>query len=774
MSSDQSFEMTVASAARPKSGDVGGIVSAPVIRASKPVPSLFSHLEVPFVHKWLILTCLLASLGLAWLTILVWPRTYESEGQIMIRVGRESVSLDPTATTGTQTLLIQKTRNEEVISALGVLSSRQVYEGVVDKLGAENIINGEFPGEASDEPKNEFVELLLNAKSAAQNLAGSMLVATGLRDELSDREEAVMVLQKSVDIYAPRESAVLSINSKAKSPEMAQTVSQTIIDTFIDQHMSISRQPGSYDFFARQATEQQAELDKLIARRTTYMTENGLISIGSNQTILQEQLTATSKQLLDAEGQLNQTMAQIEEAMDTRDLLPTEILAGKQQKENSTYSGMRQKLFDLEVRERRYAETLTADNPKLLIVRKQIAQINRILGDIDREQVETSTTVNPAMQRVESDIQTLAMNAAGLKSMIAEKKAQCERITESINKLSEHDQDLRTLDREIALKESSLNSLRVKLEESRVIDEMGRDRISNVSVFQPASLIERPTSPKKQPLAALFIALGLASGLVFAYVREANLTTLRSAQHVATSTGAEPIYTVERNWRLKNSRRTRKLPKDLDKTCKSLLSDLLLTQNWGEQRAVGVLGVEPGCGASSIAASLSIVSSEECGLETTLVDADGEGRTVSKAFRLARSPGLAELAKGTADLDECVQKKDKKLSLIPFSAPTANLNRLNGNFDAVVASLTEVRGQTDVVIVDLPPASESPESIALARELDHVVVVFESEKTTSEQAAKILRYLDAGHTNIVGVVLNKTKRHTPRWFSYFTPDGSNS
>ena len=555
---------------------------------------------------------------------------------------------------------------------------------------------------------------------------------------------------------------------------MAQTISQTIIDTFIDQHMSISRQPGSFAFFDRQAKEQQTELDDLIARRTVYMTENGLISIGSNQTILQEQLTATSKQLLDAEGQLNQTIAKIEEAMDTRELLPVEILAGKQQKENATYSGMRQKLFDLEVRERRYAETLTSDNPKLLIVRKQIGQIKRILGDIDQEQVETSTTVNPAMQRVESEIQTLAMNAAGLKSMIAEKKSQCNRITDNINKLSKHAQDLRTLDREIALKETSLNSLRGKLEESRVIEEMGRDRISNVSVFQPASLIERPTSPKKQPLAALFFALGLASGLVFAYVREANLDTLRSAQHVATSTGAEPIYTVERNWRLKSSRRTRKLPKDLDKTCKSLLADLLLTQNWGEQRAVGVLGVEPGCGASSIAASLSIVSADECGLETTLVDADGDGRMVSKAFRLARSPGLAELAKGTADLEECVQKKDKKLSLIPFSAPTANQNRLNGNFEGVVSSLTEVRSQADIVIVDLPPASESPEAIALARELDHVVVVFESEKTTSEQAAKVLRYLDAGNTNIVGVVLNKTKRHTPRWFNYFTPAGSNS
>ena len=54
----------------------------------------------------------------------------------MIRVGRESVSLDPTATTGA-TLMLQKTQEEEVISALEVLNSRHVAETIVDKLGVD-------------------------------------------------------------------------------------------------------------------------------------------------------------------------------------------------------------------------------------------------------------------------------------------------------------------------------------------------------------------------------------------------------------------------------------------------------------------------------------------------------------------------------------------------------------------------------------------------------------------------------------------------------------
>ena len=43
------------------------------------------------------------------------------------------------------TLLLQKTLEEEVISAIDVLNSRQVAETVVDTIGADKILLGELP-----------------------------------------------------------------------------------------------------------------------------------------------------------------------------------------------------------------------------------------------------------------------------------------------------------------------------------------------------------------------------------------------------------------------------------------------------------------------------------------------------------------------------------------------------------------------------------------------------------------------------------------------------
>ena len=79
------------------------------------------------------------------LLLIVLPRKYFSEAKLIVRVGRESVGLDPTVTTS-QTLMLQKSQEEEINSALAVLSSRKIKELVVESLGVETILGGHLPG----------------------------------------------------------------------------------------------------------------------------------------------------------------------------------------------------------------------------------------------------------------------------------------------------------------------------------------------------------------------------------------------------------------------------------------------------------------------------------------------------------------------------------------------------------------------------------------------------------------------------------------------------
>ena len=61
------------------------------------------------------------------------------------------------------------------------------------------------------------------------------------------------------------------------------------------------------------------------------------------------------------------------------------------------------------------------------------------------------------------------------------------------------------INHDVELKTASLTTMREKLEEARVIDELNTDKLSNIHVFQPATFQERPVSPQKRLLAVGFL-----------------------------------------------------------------------------------------------------------------------------------------------------------------------------------------------------------------------------------------------------------------------------
>ena len=88
-------------------------------------------------RKSVALSC--AVILLALVAIALCPRSYESDARLLIRVGRESVGLDPTATTG-ETIMLMKSQLDEVNSALNLITSRDVLSQAVAQVGAGRIL----------------------------------------------------------------------------------------------------------------------------------------------------------------------------------------------------------------------------------------------------------------------------------------------------------------------------------------------------------------------------------------------------------------------------------------------------------------------------------------------------------------------------------------------------------------------------------------------------------------------------------------------------------
>jgi polysaccharide biosynthesis transport protein len=726
---------------------------------------LSSYVEIPFIHWRLIAGCFVASLGLAWLAMVVWPRSYESEAKLMVKVGRESVALDPTATTS-QTLMLQKTQEEEVNSVLEVLSSRQIAQEVVKRLGAEAILDGVLPSTGEGPPESRLKVAAKMLTSKLSDGVDATLLLVGVKDPITPFERAVRNINKGVQINASKKSTVITIHAESKTPQMAQAIVATVTEVFLDKHLNVSRTEGSQTFFSAQSDEVENRLNRMVEERSQFMRDGKVVSVEDNRKILAEKLSAVERELFVSRGELEQSLAEIEELTDKAVITPAEIVSAREEQTDQTWSGMRQRVYELEILEKQYVAMYAPTNPKLVRVKEQLSGARSIMEKLASERVNRNMAPNPARLRMEEDLQKHQTKVVGLRSIIAEKMKQREEIQREVDSLLDFEMKLTEMNRNVAVQESNLRLLQIKREEARMIDELQTDRISNINTFQPATLVERPVSPKKPLLAVAFPMLGLMTGFGLAIVRETGKSTLRTSYQIRQKLGYPTIASIPLDGELS------KLSTFVDRAdslilraeCRAILSELLLANGGGQARGrtLGILGVEDGCGASTIAAALALTSSEECGLRTTLIDADLKERSLSTAFGLNGAPGLVELLNGEANHRECVQGVNRtRLELVAGSHPSSK-RPLAASSEALSSMVQEFQLDNDLVIVDLPPASRPDQAIAIAQHLDYVLLVVESDKTEETQAQRVLRRLTAGDAEVVGILLNKTRGYLPR------------
>jgi len=219
---------------------------------------------------------------------LLLPKTYESEAMIFVRLGRESVSLDPTATTGS-TVSVLESRESEVNSIRDMLYSSRLVEKVVDRIGPETVLGdiplGLVPDTFPDPPESDVKN--------------------------SPRQKAIKFLTKKRYVVAARQSAVLVAGVEATSPELAQKILEVFLEAYKQMHSVAHQTPESNQFFAEQAELLQQQWQNAMGELRDEKEIAGVVSIEGMQDNLKNQTNETESRLLKVEAELMATKARL-------------------------------------------------------------------------------------------------------------------------------------------------------------------------------------------------------------------------------------------------------------------------------------------------------------------------------------------------------------------------------------------------------------------------------------------------------------------------------
>lgn len=148
-----------------------------------------------------------------------------------------------------------------------------------------------------------------------------------------------------------------------------------------------------------------------------------------------------------------------------------------------------------------------------------------------------------------------------------------------------------------------------------------------------------------------------------------------------------------------------------------------------------VAGLVDGCGASTTAASLAAYAAQEAGQRVLLVEADLRRPSLYDLGLCPRSPGLAGVLRGEAQLRNVVFD----LSRVGFHVLPAGKAVASPSTQVNAAKLQDflesVSPFFDTVIFDSPPLTSAPETRYLVGAADATVPVLRSGRVLPEQAA---------------------------------------
>jgi uncharacterized protein involved in exopolysaccharide biosynthesis len=471
----------------------------------------------------------LAAVGLTAAALLVISPKYESEAKLFVRLGRESITLDPTATTG-QTISVNESREVEINSIIEVLRSRNIVEGVVDKL-TPAVVLGEANKNYRDEPLIALpsIPLLSNSRPPGP------------------RDQAIAEIQDAFQAYAPKQTTVISLRYEADSPELAQQVVQTALEIYLHEHARVHRTAGSYEFFVAQERLLREKLDRATANLRDAKSAIGLASIDGRRQTLQALLGDIETKVASTEAELTAAQAKAARLGESVALLPerltTEETTGFP---NVAADNMRQQLYQLEISERELRSKYTDEHPQVVAIRQQLSDAREILAEQIPDRAQSTSTVNPTRQQLELQLLTEKASAASLSAQVAALRSQRGLVIDELKALNAHEVRIGDLEREAQLLEASYRGYSEKLEQARIDDALEAGRISNVNVVQPASLVVEPVKPQKLLIVALGLAVAVCGALALALSAEYLDGSLRSSDDVERQLEVPVLLSIPR------------------------------------------------------------------------------------------------------------------------------------------------------------------------------------------------------------------------------------
>jgi polysaccharide biosynthesis protein PslE len=474
-----------------------------------------------FRHKRKMALFVLLVMGAAATVIALMPRAYRSQAKLLVLLGRENAVLGPTATFGQAPVVaVPPSRENDINSALEILTSRYLAEQVVDSVGPAAILGRAAPAPSGQGPG---------------------------ADAGPDRHRAIVKFTRKLEVEAVKKSNVIAIRYDGPSPEVAQAVVSRLTDCYLQRYAHLHRTSGAHRFLSEQAarlraqlTRTEEELRDLKDRSGLFHPEGQRLALTTRVGQFETDLVQTAAAVAAAEAEVKVLRARMAETP------KTQVTARTSGFPNQVADLMRGQLYTLRLKEIDLLGRHPEAHPEVRLVRNQLATAREAVDREERQRDQVTTGPNRAYEEGQIALVRQEAALASLRARADELRRQRDREQAALRALNRDELPVARLQRELDLQTAQYRKYAENLEQAEIDRGLEAERISNVNVVQPATYEVEPVRPKPLPYLGIALAVALLGSLALAGLAEKLDDSLKAPDEVEAVLGLPVLAAVPR------------------------------------------------------------------------------------------------------------------------------------------------------------------------------------------------------------------------------------
>lgn len=401
---------------------------------------------------------------------LVWPKTYESTTTVQTRMTGSQLANGGAAAAAAA--LGIGNASSPTLTYVELMKSNTVLQPIIDDL--------DWP-----EDKKKFLTPEAFAKS-------------------------------NLKIENTKQTNLIKVTAKGKTPEEAQKISQDVVNNFLDMMTGMNKETQSLlvQFLNERIDQAKQESDEAAKKFAEYQKEHKIYDPDTQAKALISRLDAYDEAISKMEVQAQSGQAQL----DTANAKLSEMKAGSQSyniNDNATVQGIRNQIVAKQVELVGLRQRYTENNPQVIAAREQLGKLQSSLtNEVNAVVSSNATTLNPAqaeLLKTQAQAQATIATAQASESAI---KAQRNSKQQELGDLPEGVVDYLEYKRDAEIKNQVYVNLVQQCEKSRVQQAMDS---MDVQIVDPATLPfeEKPVWPRPKLMTAVGFVLGWLISFVY-------------------------------------------------------------------------------------------------------------------------------------------------------------------------------------------------------------------------------------------------------------------